>query len=276
MIRAFIDSWPLFQSTYCAAMLVSLVLGLLGTMLVAQQQVFFGAAVSQASTLGIAINLFMGWTLAVPMAVGSSLVAALLATRGRARSGGASSEEATGWVFLACSSLSILLLAHHPQGLREIQQILASSLIGADMSSVLYFAGAGLTIFVFVALNWRRLVLFISDPIMAAACGIKIERWELFSATVLGLAAGYSIYTTGMLFTFGCLVLPAVIAKNLCREIAPMFMVAPVTAVFGALLGLILANQYDFPPGQMIVAVYSGALLVAWVWRSFREWMWAG
>jgi zinc transport system permease protein len=58
-----------------------------------------------------------------------------------------------------------------------------------------------------------------------------------------------------MLYTFGCLVLPALVAKNVCREVRPMFVVAPVIAVGVATVGFVLANHYDDPPAQMTVAL---------------------
>jgi hypothetical protein len=64
----------------------------------------------------------------------------------------------------------------------------------------------------------------------------------------LGLAVGLSIRSAGMLYTFGCLVLPALVAKNICREVRPMFVVAPAVAVGTATVGFVLANHYDDPP----------------------------
>ncbi len=49
-----------------------------------------------------------------------------------------------------------------------------------------------------------------------------------------------------------------------------MFFVAPVVCVCSGLAGLVLANHYDFPPGQIIVALLAALLVGAWVWREFR------
>jgi ABC-type Mn2+/Zn2+ transport system permease subunit len=74
-----------------------------------------------------------------------------------------------------------------------------------------------------------------------------------------------------MLYTFGCLVLPALIAKNVCREVRPMFLVAPVVAVATGAVGFMLANHYDFPPAQMTVALLSFLLMVAWLLPRMRR-----
>lgn len=77
---------------------------------------------------------------------------------------------------------------------------------------------------------------------------------------------------SGLLYTFGCLVLPALIAKNLCREVRPLFVVAPLVAVGTGVVGCVLAYYYDHPPAQMTVALLSVLLGGTWVWRRVQPW----
>ena len=60
MIESFFGSWDLFQYTYLAGWLIGLLLSLVGVLVVARDQIFIGVAVSQASTLGIALGLGLG------------------------------------------------------------------------------------------------------------------------------------------------------------------------------------------------------------------------
>ena len=63
MIHEFVASWALFHNTYLVGWLIGLLLALIGVLVVARDQIFIGAAVSQASTLGIALALGLGtWT----------------------------------------------------------------------------------------------------------------------------------------------------------------------------------------------------------------------
>lgn len=281
MIGEFLASWALFHNTYLAGWLIALLLSLVGVLVVARDQIFIGAAISQASTLGIALGMWIGGQAvadAIPwlqsdrflttMAVTFSLIAALMSSSG-GEAGRESHEAITGWVFLASASLSILIVSHSPHGLEEIHRLLASSIIGASAADVWGFATlAGLTAMVFLATH-RRLLLFVMDPAMAAAVGMHVSGWEALISTWLGLAVGLSIRSSGMLYTFGCLVLPALIAKNVCREVRPMFFVAPVVAVGAGTIGFVLANHYDYPPAQMTVALLS--LLLALAWRAHRR-----
>jgi len=283
MIGEFVASWPLFQNTYLVGWLIGLLLSLVGVLAVARDQIFVGAAMSQASTLGIALAMWIGIWVApetLPwlhsdeflsaMAVTFSLIAALI-TGGWAELNRESHEAITGWVFLLSTSLSILIVSHSPHGLEEIHRLLASSIIGATRADVWNFSAlAGLTA-LFLATTHRRTLLFLMDPAMAAAVGMHTGRWAAIISLLLGLAVGLSIRSSGMLYTFGCLVLPALVAKNICREVGPMFLVAPLVAILTGAVAFVLANHYDYPPAQMTVALLSLLLTIAWLFRRLHQ-----
>src|SRR5262249_576313 len=60
MIAAFIKSWQLFKFSYVEGGVCGLLLAIVGVVVVARDQIFIGAAVSEASTLGIAVALCLG------------------------------------------------------------------------------------------------------------------------------------------------------------------------------------------------------------------------
>jgi manganese/iron transport system permease protein len=283
VIADFFASWALFHNTYLTGWLIGLLLALIGVLVVARDQIFIGAAVSQASTLGIAMALGLGSWAAFEtahwlhsevfvsvMAVACSMLAALLTARGG--DGQRESHEAvTGWVFLVSASVSVLIVAHSPHGLNEIQRLMSSSIIGATPADVWVFGGLAFCTALGLAVYHRHILLFAMDPQMAAAVGVKVTWLSLLLSAWLGLAVGLSIRVSGMLYTFGCLVLPALVAKNVCREIRPMLIVAPLVAAGAVGLGFVLANHFDDPPAQMTVALLCVALAGAWLVRRIRR-----
>lgn len=283
MISSFLTSWALFHNTYMAGWLIGILLALVGVVVVARDQIFIGAAMAQASTLGIALAMWLGSSVAAgqlpwlqsdnflsALAVVFSVLATLVAAGGE-ETGKETHEAVTGWVFLAGASLSVLVAARSPHGLEEIHRLQSSSLIGATAGDVWIFATlAGITA-LGLAFSYRRVLLFALDPVMAAAVGMRVPLWSVGISAWLGLAVGLSIRSAGMIYTFGCLVLPALVAKNICREVGPMFLVAPGVALAAGVAGFVLANQYDYPPGQMTVALLCLALIGAWFWRWLRQ-----
>ena len=277
MIQDFISSWALFHNTYTTGCLIGLVLSVVGVLVVARDQIFLGAAVSQASTLGIALAMrtsgMFAWihpawlesdAFISIMAVLFCIMAALFTWQG-GKSKRESYEAATGWVFLFSASVAILIVSKSPHGLEEIYRLLSSNIIGATETDVWVFGTLVLLTFFFFGSFHQRVLLLAIDPEMAIAVGMKRRFWELFISIWLGLVVGLSIRSSGMLYTFGCLVLPALIAKSLCREVSSMFMAAPFIALMTGTAGFIVSNHYDYPPAQMTIAFLCFILSAVWL-----------
>ena len=148
------------------------------------------------------------------MAVIFSILAASITARG-GETGKESHEAITGWVFLISASLSILIVSHSPHGLEEIHRLLSSSIIGATATDIWSFSLLTFLTVLLILLLYRKILLFTLDPSMASAIGMKMKIWSLATSAWLGLAVGLSIRASGMLYTFGCLVLPALVARKI-------------------------------------------------------------
>lgn len=276
MIRAFLDSWALFHTTYLAGIALAALLALVGVWVVAREQVFLGAAIAQASTLGIAALLWLAGLAGSPWlesraaadvaAVAASMTTALLTAAPR-RPGAPSAESRTAWIFLLAASLPVLLLAHSPHGLEEVHRLMFSTLLGAHEGELLAFAALAAASAV-AAWCWHdRLRLLAMDAEMAAAVGVPVGPWLRGIALWLGLAIGLSIRASGLIYTFGCLVLPALVARNVCREVRPMLWVAPLVAAAAALAAFVVANAADVPPAHAAVALLCGLVAATWPLR---------
>jgi ABC-type Mn2+/Zn2+ transport system permease subunit len=277
MITNFLLSWPLFHNAYISGWLIGILLSLIGVLVVARDQIFIGAAVSQAATMGIAIGMVVGSALTNDeqswirshifhgiMGGLLAILAALFTTRGSKTAGHESHEAITGWVFLVSVSGSVLLLAHSPHGLEEVNHILSSTIVGATATDVWLFAALTLITAVTLILWYQPTLLVVLDPEMARAVGVPVGRWNAALSIWLGIAIGFSIHVSGVVYAFACLVLPALIAKNLGQEIRTMFFLAPLVSFSTGLVAFVLANHYDFPPGQMATACLCFFLAVAW------------
>lgn len=280
MIENFAASWPLFWVTYVTGWLIAFALSIVGVWVVARGQIFLGVAVAQASTLGIAASFWLGgmgaalaWldsdAAAAALAVAASITTALLTARQR-RPGRESAEAMTGWVFLVSASVPVLLMAHHPHGLEEVHRLMFSTILGASPLDLWVFGVLGIATAATAAALHQKLLLFALDPQMAGAVGMRRAYWNALTAIWLGLAVGLSIRVSGTLYSFGCLVLPALIAKNLSREIRPLLIKAPLIAFVTAVIGFTIANDWDVPPAHVTVALLCGLLLLSWGVRRMR------
>lgn len=276
MSDGFLASWALFGTTYAVGLLAAATLAQVGVWVVARDQIFLGAAVAQASALGVAVALFAAPLLGLPLeglegeaapallAVFASVLTAWVAAQPPTRAA-TTAEARTGWIFLGATALPVLLLAHRPHGLEEIERLMFSTLLAASPLDLAFF---GVLTTVGVALTARlrpALLLFAVDPDSAAAAGLRPSRWRLLTALWLGVAVGLAIRAAGTLFTFGCLVLPALVASGLTREVRTLVWAAPAVALAASFAGFWIAHLADWPPAHATIALLCAALPCVWL-----------
>lgn len=282
MIAAFVESWTLFGHAYLAGWLIGVLLALLGVLVVARDQIFIGAAVSQASLFGIAAGIWTGSRLGAgpeswwksdlfhSLMGGLFAVLAALATSDRGRGGRETPEAVTGWVFLASASGAILLMSHDRLGMEEVNRLLSSTIIGARAQDVWIFLGLTLLTVTVLSVRYRTVVLLALDPDVARAAGVRVGLWNALLSTWLGLVIGFAIHVSGVVYAFASLVLPALVAKNVGHTARSLFVLAPCVSLASGGAAFVLANEYDYPPGQMAAACLAGLLAGAWLLRVVR------
>ena len=277
----FLSSWALFGTTYTVGILAAATLAQVGVWVVAREQIFLGAAVAQASALGVAIALLAGPLLGLPgdglegevtptlLAVAASVLTAWGAGQ-PPRHAGTTAEARTGWIFLAATSVPVLLLAHRPHGLEEIERLMFSTLLAAAPFDRVWFVLLAVAGAIGTARFGPALLLSAVDPDSAAAAGLNPARWRLLNALWLGCAVGLAIRAAGTLFTFGCLVLPALVASGVTREVRTLVWVAPAIAIAASFAGFWLAHTADWPPAHATIALLCAALPATWLLRLNR------
>lgn len=279
----FKDAYDFFPEIFHSGWLIAILLSLVGVLIVARNQIFIGAAITQTSTFGIAIALYVLGLDAMSDATGQakqglilkySIISATVCTiwafvnktsilsfLRKLKLPVATSKETskkyrediTGWLFLLSSAGAIVLLSNSPVGKEEIDKLIFSTIIGADSSDVKLLLYLVLITVALVVLFLDKLTLVFTDRDYAVSIKLPATRFEFFFAVLAGIVLGTCLKVSGTLYSFGCLILPVLIAANLCKSIRLLFILSPVLALIFSFLGFASGNFYDIPQTQLTV-----------------------
>ena len=267
----------LFGVAWATMLLAAIALAWPGVLVVARGQIVLAIAAAQAAACGAAAAMaLIGWMGGGHVhgdgrihlgALLGGLVATALAWRGPV--------ERSGWLFAAGSAGSVLLVAHSPYGMHDILALQHSNALGAGPLEVVGFLVAVGVMAVTVGRFHRELRLLAVDPAQARACGLAVGRWNLLIGAALGVLISVSVSSLGLLYSFGCLVLPTLVAARLTTAMWPLLILAPAIAVSGAVGGIVVGHAWDLPPGQssvaVLVALYPLAMVAGWLLARCRR-----
>ncbi len=266
MIDALSELVRSFPHPVLAGLLTAAVCAALGVFVILKRVVFIGIALSETAACGIAVAWLLHWP---PMAGAmAATLAAVLLLAGPFESRRIPRDAMLGIVFVAASSLALLLVSGSGFGLQEIRALLYGDLILAGRADTILLAAVLLPSAAALAVFGRPILYSFLDRDAAAVLRVRPALWDALFFLLLGAVEAAASKTAGTLLVFCHLVVPSSMALLLSRRLAVVLAIAVGSAVFSTLAGLTVSYRHDLPTNQTICAVSVALLIIAALGRS--------
>jgi len=141
-------------------------------------------------------------------------------------------EAIIGSAYVFASSLALLLMANHPHGAEEVENLLSGQLLWASWSQIVLTA-------IIYALLW--IVIFNKD---------LLHKYFYF---IFAIAITMSVQLAGVYLVFASLILPAIGA--VIYEKGNKIMFGYVVSTVSLIVGLVVSLLSDLPTGPALVCV---------------------
>ncbi|HEV8322781.1 MAG TPA: metal ABC transporter permease [Myxococcota bacterium] len=282
------DAYSIWGPAVLANLVAAVMLGVLGVYVVLRRVVFVSAALSQISTVGVALGFYLGafvalpvdgppgfyhTVLANPVVLSFALVAVgALALAFEPRRSHLGRDARVGAVFVASGAAVVLLLAS-PRVVadrHEVEALLFGEAMAVAQPELIALCVAAGTILLVHALFYKEFLFVSLDRPTAQATGLAAGRWD--AVLMLTLAAAISVATRaiGPVAVFGYLVLPSTAALLVARRMWSAFLLAMLFGALSAGLGYYVSWVYDLPTKSTGVAVAAVLIALGWLVRRFR------
>lgn len=248
----------LWRDPLIAACLGALLCALVGVFVVLKRAAFVGAAISQASSLGVVLALLaphlVGWELPPLLSgiVAGSLSAGLFGLSGRRARIGVDASIALAYVIAGAAAL--LLGTFLPHEYEQVHALLFGDAVAAPLEEILALAACALLVVLFLWATFPKLVFVSFDPETAQAMGLRVGRYNAALYFLLGLSIAVSTRALGALTVFALTVIPAAGGLLACRRFPGVIAWALGAALAAALGGYYLSFVWELPTGATIVA----------------------
>ncbi|AHF09495.1 MULTISPECIES: metal ABC transporter permease [Dehalobacter] len=257
--------YDFMKNALLAVLLVTPILGILGTMIVNNRMAFFSDALGHSALTGVAAGVVLGiqspfWALLVF----SVLFAVAVISVKNANT--ASTDTIIGVFSSTAVALGIVLLSRNG-GFSKYSGYLIGDLLSITPSELGILALIFVLVLVFWAGWFNKLLLVSVNQSLAKSRGIHVRFYEFVFAIVVAVVVTFAIRWVGILIISSLLVLPAAASRNIAANTRQYHVLAVIIALISGLAGLILSYFWGTATGATIVLVLALFFAGTFVWK---------
>jgi zinc/manganese transport system permease protein len=245
----------------------------LGYHVVSRGVIFVDLSLAQVAALGGVIAFCIGvheGTASYLVSLLFTFAGAFLISIARTRDERVPQEAFIGIIYAGSTAISVLLLAHHPEGAEMIQHMIAGSLLTVSPGELAKIAVLYSALGLFFWIFRRRFELISTDRAAAAARGWNLLLWDFLFYAAFAVVVTSSVSIAGVLLVFSLLVIPPVTALLATTRLPARLALGWGVGGAGALGGVTAAVLLDLPAGPAVMTVLVALLVFAALFGTRR------
>jgi zinc/manganese transport system permease protein len=247
----------------------------LGFHVVSRGVIFVDLSLAQAAAFGSVVALLLGVeSHSVPeyfISLCFTLLGALIIALSRTRDDRVPPEAFIGIVYAGFSALAVIFLSGLPEGMHELEHMLAGSLLTCSPTELLVIALLYSGVGAFHYLFRKQFFMISEDRSRAIAAGYNVVLWDFLFYASFGVVVTSSVHIAGVLLVFSLLVIPPVSALLIVRSRALRLIIGWLLAFVATLIGLLVSVEFDKPTGPSIIASLIGIMLLVALYSRFAS-----
>lgn len=253
-------SYDFFQNALIAGILVSMLSGIIGSLIVVNRMVFLAGGIAHTSYGGIGIAVYFGLPIflgASVFAVLAALLMAMITLHQRNRI-----DTFIGLIWAIGMAIGIILIDLTPGYNVDMMSYLFGSILAVSNEDITYISILT-AIVIFILTFWYRDILAVSyDSEYASLRGINVKFFYTLILVLSALTVVVAIKVVGLILVIALLTIPIYIAEKLSTSLAKMMIVSGILSSLFTFAGLWLSYSYDITSGASIIIVSAISLLV--------------
>ncbi|CAL1329508.1 zinc ABC transporter permease subunit ZnuB [Candidatus Providencia siddallii] len=236
---------------WLAGILLSIIIGPLGSFIIWNRMSYFGDTIAHSSILGIAFGLLLNinpfYTTIVVLLI---LTFILVFIEKQSKF-----NIDTFLGIIAHSSLSFgLVIISFIKNIRiDFMSCLFGDLLSINYNDILIISIMVFIISMLIFINWNKLLSITTNYELAFVEKINIKKIRLLLLLMIAITIGITMKFIGILIINSLLIIPAAIARFFSKTPEEMAIISIIISIISITTGLFFSTYYDTPTGPSIV-----------------------
>lgn len=259
MIQAILN-YNFMQNALLAALMASIVTGIIGTIAIEKKLISMSGGIAHASFGGIGFGYLAGfepiWG-GLAFAIGSSVLISHLSKNAKMKA-----DTLIGILWSFGMALGILFISLAPGYMPDMTSYLFGDILSVSNNSLVYMAIFTIAILIVFIMFYNHILLYLFDEEHAKARGVntRILEWIIYIMIPVGIIVLIKI--VGIILTIALMTIPVSIAKLYSKSISGVVAISMVLSMVFSLIGLIISYYINIPSGVCIIIVSTLIYLV--------------
>ncbi len=244
-------SYPFMQNALLAALLVSIAIGAIGTLVAINRLVFLSGGIAHAAYGGVGLAFFVGISPLLGaglVGVGAAMLMAWISFHQRHRS-----DTIIGVIWAVGMAMGVVFIDLTPGYSADLMSYLFGSILAVSRSDLLFMALLNVVIIAAVIGFYRPLVAVSFDEAFARTRGLPVRALYLLLLVLAALMIVIAIRVVGLMLVMALLTIPTYLAERTSQTLVGMMCLCAVYAFGFCVLGLGLSWFLSISSGAAII-----------------------
>ena len=257
--------YDFMKNALLAVLLITPLLGMLGTMAVNHNMAFFSDALGHSALTGIALGVILGIDNELISMVAFGILLALIITK--VRSAGTASADTVISVFSSAAIALGLVILSVGGGVSKYSSYLIGDILSVTSSEILILAATLVCVTIIWAFIYNKLTLVSINRELAASRGVRVALIENIFVVLVAVVVMLSIKWVGVLLINSMLILPAACARNFSTNSRQYLFSSVGISLVAGLGGVISSFYLNTSAGATIVLISAILFFISYIFR---------
>lgn len=255
------------QNALIAGIIVSLISGIIGSLIVVNRMVFLAGGIAHTSYGGIGLAIFLGLPIflgASIFAVAASILMAFLALKYKDRV-----DTFIGLIWATGMAIGIILIDMTPGYNVDLMSYLFGSILAVETADIYTMLGVLSIILIVVIFGYRNILAVSYDSEYAHIRGINVGLFYTLILVISSIGIVMTMKVVGLILVIAMLTIPVFIAEKISSSLIGMMIYSGLISIFFTTIGLLVSYFYNLTTGATIILVSVAGMILFLAMQKF-------
>ncbi len=248
------------QNALFASLIVSLICGVIGTLIVINRMVFIAGGIAHGSYGGIGLALFLGMSPMLGASVFALVLGFIIAMITHKNSARLDSLIGVLWAF--GMAVGIIMADLTPGYNVDLMSYLFGAILSVSVEDLYGMSAVLLLTLAFVIPFYKQLLAMSFDAQFAKLRGVNTTFLYFALVALIALGVVITIRAVGLILVIALLTIPPYIAEKLTNSMGSMMVLASILSALFCLTGLAISYAFNVSSGASIILVATSVFFI--------------